>query len=79
MALDQDSISSTLFYLISYGLSTLAAFGLATLVRDADGEASHLSQWSGLARKSPFVATMMTIMLLSMAGIVVALDAFEQR
>jgi len=47
----------------------VAAFGLVTLVRDADGEATHLSQWSGLARKSPFVATLMTIMLLSMAGI----------
>ena len=39
------------------------------LVRDADGEATHLSQWSGLARKSPLVAAVMTILLLSMAGI----------
>jgi NADH-quinone oxidoreductase subunit N len=69
VALNQEGVRSTLFYLLSYGLSTVAAFGLVTLVRDADGEATHLSQWSGLARKSPFVATLMTIMLLSMAGI----------
>ena len=64
-----DGISSTLFYLLTYGFSTMAAFGLVTLVRDADGEATHLSQWSGLARKSPLVATVMTILLMSMAGI----------
>ncbi len=47
----------------------MAAFGLLMLVRDADGEATHLSQWSGLARKSPGVAAVMTVLLLSMAGI----------
>jgi NADH-quinone oxidoreductase subunit N len=69
IGLDQESIRGTLFYLLSYGLSTIASFGLITLVRDADGEATHLSQWSGLARKSPFIATLMTILLLSLAGI----------
>ena len=39
------------------------------VVRDADGEATHLSQWSGLASKSPLVAIVMTILLMSMAGI----------
>ena len=69
IALSKDGISSTLFYLLTYGFTTLAAFGVVTLVRDADGEATHLSQWSGLARKSPFVATVFTILLMSMAGI----------
>jgi NADH-quinone oxidoreductase subunit N len=65
----KDSIPSVLFYLLTYGFTTLAAFGLLMVVRDADGEATHLSQWSGLARKSPLVAIVMTILLLSMAGI----------
>jgi NADH-quinone oxidoreductase subunit N len=65
----KDGISSVLFYLLTYGFATLAAFGLLMVVRDADGEATHLSQWSGLARKSPIVAAVMTILLLSMAGI----------
>ena len=65
----KDGISSILFYLITYGFATLGAFGLLMVVRDADGEATHLSQWSGLARKSPLVAAVMTILLLSMAGI----------
>jgi NADH-quinone oxidoreductase subunit N len=65
----KDGISSVLFYLLAYGFTTLAAFGLLMVVRDADGEATHLSQWSGLAKKSPVVAATMTLLLLSMAGI----------
>jgi NADH-quinone oxidoreductase subunit N len=69
VALTKDGISSVLFYLLTYGFSTLAAFGVLTLVRDANGEATHLSQWSGLGRKSPTVALVMTVLLMSMAGI----------
>jgi NADH-quinone oxidoreductase subunit N len=69
VAVTADSVASVMFYVLTYGFSTLAAFGLLMLVRDADGEATHLSQWSGLARKSPLVATVMTILLMSMAGI----------
>jgi NADH-quinone oxidoreductase subunit N len=69
VALDKDGIASVLFYLVTYGFSTMAAFGVLMLVRDADGEATHLAQWSGLARKSPFLASVMTVLLLSMAGI----------
>ena len=29
---------------------------MISLVRDADGEATHLSQWAGLAKRSPVVA-----------------------
>ncbi|MBN9618737.1 MAG: NADH-quinone oxidoreductase subunit NuoN, partial [Actinobacteria bacterium] len=65
----KDSISGVLFYLLTYGFTTLAAFGLLMIVRDGDGEATHLSQWSGMAKKSPVVAAVMTILLLSMAGI----------
>ncbi|MGH8862282.1 MAG: NADH-quinone oxidoreductase subunit NuoN [Jatrophihabitantaceae bacterium] len=69
VAVTRDSVAAVMFYVLTYGFTTMAAFGLVMLVRDADGEATHLSQWSGLARKSPIVATVMTILLLSMAGI----------
>jgi NADH-quinone oxidoreductase subunit N len=69
VAVTREAAASVLFYVLTYGFTSLAAFGLVMLVRDADGEATHLSQWSGLARKSPMVATVMTILLLSMAGI----------
>jgi NADH-quinone oxidoreductase subunit N len=69
VALDKDGISSVLFYLVTYGFATIAAFGIVTLVRDGDGEATHLSQWSGLAKRSPVVATIFAVLLMSMAGI----------
>jgi NADH-quinone oxidoreductase subunit N len=65
----KDSIQSVLFYLVAYGFTAAAAFGLLMLVRDADGEATQLSQWAGLARKSPAAAMLMSLLLLSMAGI----------
>src|SRR6202030_333344 len=49
-------LSSSLFYLASYGLTTVGAFAVITLVRDPGGEAGHLSRWAGLGRRSPVVA-----------------------
>ncbi|MCU1668960.1 MAG: proton-translocating NADH-quinone oxidoreductase, chain [Blastococcus sp.] len=62
-------LSATIFYLLAYGLSTIGIFAVLTLVRDGDGEASHLSQWAGLASRSPVTAALMSLFLLSMAGI----------
>ncbi len=45
----------TMFYLVAYGFTVIAAFGVVTLVRDADGEATHLSRWAGLGRRSPLL------------------------
>jgi NADH-quinone oxidoreductase subunit N len=69
IALNHDSLSAVLFYLAAYGFTTIAAFGLVTLVRDGNGEASHLSQWSGLAKRSPVFAMTFTFLLLAFAGI----------
>ena len=69
IALNRDGLGSSMFYLLSYGFISIAGFGLLTLVRDADGEATRLSSWSGLARKSPLLAATMTVLLLGMAGI----------
>jgi len=69
LALSRDGLSSTMFYLVAYGFSVLAAFGVVTLVRDADGEATHLSRWAGLGRRSPLYAGLFTVVLLAFAGI----------
>ncbi len=69
LALSKDGLASSLFYLVAYGFTVLAAFGVVTLVRDADGEATHLSRWAGLGRRSPLFATMFTFILLAFAGI----------
>jgi NADH-quinone oxidoreductase subunit N len=69
MAITDQGVSGTLFYLLAYGFTTIAVFGVISLVRDADGEATHLSQWAGLAKRSPIVAGVMTFLLLALAGI----------
>jgi NADH-quinone oxidoreductase subunit N len=62
-------VSSVLFYLLAYGFSTIGAFAVVTLVRDSAGEATHLSQWAGLARRSPVTATVFAFFLAAFAGI----------
>jgi NADH-quinone oxidoreductase subunit N len=69
IAITDAGVSSTLFYLLAYGFTTIAVFGVISLVRNADGEATHLSQWAGLAKRSPVVAGVMTFLLLALAGI----------
>jgi NADH-quinone oxidoreductase subunit N len=69
VALNEDGISSTLFYLAAYGFITVAAFAVVMLVRDADGEATHLAKWAGLGRRSPLFAGVFTFVMLAFAGI----------
>jgi NADH-quinone oxidoreductase subunit N len=69
VAADAAGAASVLFYLLAYGVATVGAFAVVTLVRDAGGEATHLSQWAGLGRRSPLVAGVFSLFLLSFAGI----------
>jgi NADH-quinone oxidoreductase subunit N len=66
---DGSGLAATMFYLLTYGLTTIGAFAVLTLVRDGDGEATHLSQWAGLASRSPLTAAIMSLFLLALAGI----------
>jgi NADH-quinone oxidoreductase subunit N len=63
------SVSSILFYLVAYGAATIGAFAVVTMVRDSSGEATLLSSWAGLGRRSPLTAVVFGVFLLSFAGI----------
>ncbi|MFF9560115.1 NADH-quinone oxidoreductase subunit NuoN [Streptomyces albus] len=69
IATSKSGVSSVLFYLAAYSFVTLGAFAVVTLVRDAGGEATHLSKWAGLGRRSPLLAAVFAIFLLAFAGI----------
>ncbi|MFD6414761.1 NADH-quinone oxidoreductase subunit NuoN [Streptomyces sp. NPDC060194] len=69
IATNPDGVSSVLFYLGAYSFVTIGAFAVVTLVRDAGGEATHLSKWAGLGRRSPLVAAVFAVFLLAFAGI----------
>ncbi|SEG30234.1 NADH-quinone oxidoreductase subunit N [Thermomonospora echinospora] len=69
VATSRQGLSGTLFYLAAYGFTTIGAFAVVTMVRDAGGEAAHLSRWAGLGRRSPVIAGVFAFFLLAMAGI----------
>ncbi|MGS2642663.1 NADH-quinone oxidoreductase subunit NuoN [Streptosporangium sp. LJ11] len=63
------ALSAILFYLAAYGFTTVGAFAVVTMVRDAGGEAGHLSRWAGLGKRSPVLAGIFAFFLLAFAGI----------
>ncbi|MEV6773394.1 NADH-quinone oxidoreductase subunit NuoN [Nocardia sp. NPDC051030] len=70
VAANNSGVSSVLFYLAAYGLGTLGAFAIVSLVRDENGdEATALSHWAGMGRRSPWLACIFSLFLLSFAGI----------
>jgi len=69
LAMSGQGASATMFYLLTYGMATIGAFAILTVVRKGDGEASHVSDWAGLAKRSPVLAASMSLFLLSFAGI----------
>ncbi|MGW7461966.1 NADH-quinone oxidoreductase subunit NuoN [Streptomyces sp. NPDC054797] len=69
IATSEEGVKSVLFYLGAYSFVTIGAFAVVTLVRDAGGEATHLSKWAGLGRRSPLTAAVFAVFLLAFAGI----------
>ena len=69
------AIQSVIFYMIAYGLASIGAFGIVTLVRESDtagniyAEATSLAKWKGLGKRNPLLAGCMAVFLLSFAGI----------
>ncbi|OBA76189.1 NADH-quinone oxidoreductase subunit N [Mycobacterium sp. 1554424.7] len=63
-------LSATLFYLVAYSFSTVGAFAIVSLIRNADGvEDATISHWAGLGQRSPLVGVMFSMFLLAFAGI----------
>jgi NADH-quinone oxidoreductase subunit N len=70
IALNESGLSATLFYLFAYGFSTLGAFAVVSVVRNADGdEETDMSKWAGLGRQHPLVGVVFSLFLLAFAGI----------
>jgi len=63
-----DSAGAILFYLVTYLFANIAAFLVVVVVsRTADN--AHMDRVNGLADRSPFLAFMLTVALLSLAGV----------
>jgi NADH-quinone oxidoreductase subunit N len=61
--------SSALFYVITYVLTTLGTFGLIMFLSRQGFESEEISDLAGLARRSPWLAGVMTVFMFSLAGV----------
>ncbi len=64
-----EGYGSAMFYTVVYMLMSLGAFGMVMLLSRAGFEADTLNDFKGLNQRSPWLAFMMMLLLLSMAGI----------
>lgn len=61
-------LAALVYYVITYALATLGAFGVVAVVQDQAG-GERLSDFAGLGRRAPVLSFCMLIFLLSLAGI----------
>jgi NADH-quinone oxidoreductase subunit N len=65
----QYAYSASMFYIVSYVLTTLASFGIILLLAREGFESEEIADLAGLNQRSPFYAGVMAICMFSLAGI----------
>jgi NADH-quinone oxidoreductase subunit N len=61
--------SASMYYVITYVLTTLGSFGLIMMLARSGHEAEELTDFRGLAKRSPWYAIVMTVLMFSLAGV----------
>ena len=64
-----NAYSSSMFYIITYVLTSAGTFGIILLLSRAGFESEEISDLSGLNKRNPWFAAVMMMMMFSMAGI----------
>jgi NADH-quinone oxidoreductase subunit N len=59
---------AVLFYLLTYALTSLGAFGVTALVATRERTNDDLGDYAGLSTRQPLLAFLMTVFLLSLGG-----------
>ena len=62
------SMQAVLFYVLTYGLTTIGAFGVVAVVERATGS-DRLDSFLGLHKRNPLLAGVLLVLFLSLAGI----------
>jgi len=60
---------ASMYYVIVYGIMSVAAFGMIILLSAKGVEAEHLDDFKGLNQRHPYYAAIMGLVLFSMAGV----------
>ncbi|HLL11109.1 MAG TPA: NADH-quinone oxidoreductase subunit NuoN, partial [Rubrivivax sp.] len=64
-----NAYSSAMFYMVAYVLTTLGTFGLIMMLSRQGFESEEIDDLAGLARRSPWLAGVMTVFMFSLAGL----------
>jgi NADH-quinone oxidoreductase subunit N len=64
----QSGLTAVLYYLFVYMFMNFGAFAVITLLAGPEGDRDSFSDLEGLARRSPVMAVLMSIFMLSLAG-----------
>jgi NADH-quinone oxidoreductase subunit N len=62
------SAKAVLYYILTYGLTTIGAFGVVSVVERATGS-DKLDSFLGLHKRNPLLAAVLLVLFLSLAGI----------
>jgi len=62
------SLAALIYYVVTYALTTLGAFGVVSVVQERTG-GDRLSDFAGLSRRAPVLSFCMMVFMLSLAGI----------
>ena len=69
IASNEIGYTGLIFYILAYTLMNLGAFAVIILLRRDDIKGDRLEHLNGLVKKSPMLAVMMLVFLISLAGI----------
>ncbi|MBE0649968.1 MAG: NADH-quinone oxidoreductase subunit N [Bacteroidales bacterium] len=66
---NNDGARAAIFYMLSYFVTVIGAFGVISLLSTKNREAEKIEDFKGLFWKRPWIAIVLTLSLLSLAGI----------
>jgi NADH-quinone oxidoreductase subunit N len=61
--------NGVLYYLMSYALMNIGAFGFVSMLEGGDGRNVTFDECAGLSRRAPWLAAMMSLFMFSLAGV----------
>ncbi len=64
-----DAYGASMFYIVTYVLTTLATFGIILLLSREGFESEEIADFAGLNQRSPLYAAVMAVCMFSLAGI----------
>jgi NADH-quinone oxidoreductase subunit N len=63
------AVEAVTFYLVAYMATSLASFGVVSVLSESHRDADSLEDYRGLYWRKPWLAAVMTVSLMSLAGI----------